>query len=347
MNQPDYETVASVPSWDSAALGGKTVLLVGGNGFIGSHLIAELNRLNRSVLDQPCRTLVVDNLVTSRALDWHNSPSGELRYIQQDVILPWLVDEPVDYVVHLAGIASPHHYANRPLETIDVATLGLRNSLNIASEHNARLLFFSSSEIYGNPGKENIPTRETFNGLVSCTGDRACYDESKRLGETLTSTYVSHLGTDCVTVRPFNVFGPGMLQNDYRIIPSFVQSLLSRNQISVFGDGNQTRTYCYVSDAIRGFLQVLLFGRKGEAYNIGNPSPEISALDLAVALVDLFPDYNPRVAVVPYPDAYPSDEPRRRCPDISKARDHLGYEPVVPLWSGLNAFVEWAKASYE
>ena len=176
-------------------------------------------------------------------------------------------------------------------------------------------------------------------------GPRSCYDESKRLGETYCYIYKNYFDIHTNIIRPFNVYGPGMRQNDYRIFPNFISNILNNKALRIYGTGNQTRTYCYISDAIEGFLRVTALGKSGEAYNIGNPEPEISMVDLVkkierVSLRDV--KYN----VVEYPDSYPADEPNRRAPDIRKARLQLGYEPIVRLDEGLKRFLVWSENVY-
>jgi UDP-glucuronate decarboxylase len=203
-------------------------------------------------------------------------------------------------------------------------------------------LLFSSSEIYGDPEPEAVPTPETYYGYVSTLGPRACYDESKRLGETIAMVYQQQYGAPVIIVRPFNVFGPGMKHNDRRVIPMFTYEALNRRPLPVHADGRQTRAFCYISDAICGLIRTLLRGRPGEAYNIGNSTNEISMRDLANLYKELVPGASFRC--VSYPDNYPSGEPQRRCPDLTKATQQLGYVFKIDLKTGLSRFIEWARA---
>ena len=207
-------------------------------------------------------------------------------------------------------------------------------------------LFFSSSEIYGDPDSKNIPTKESYRGNVSCTGPRACYDESKRVGETLCHIFHNIRGVHTNTIRPFNVFGPGMQETDYRVLPNFTSRIKANIPLQIYGTGNQTRTFCYVTDAMEGFIRVILSGISGEAYNIGNPNPEISVIELIKKIESILGkkvNYN----IVDYPDSYPADEPNRRCPDIRKAKIQIKYEPKIDIDEGLTRFINWSEKVYK
>jgi UDP-glucuronate decarboxylase len=223
--------------------------------------------------------------------------------------------------------------------------VGTKNLLELARRNNARFTFFSSSEIYGDPDSKHVPTPESYRGNVSCAGPRACYDESKRLGETLCHIYHEKYGVATNTIRPFNVFGPGMQETDYRVLPNFANRIKAGLPLKVYGSGSQTRTFCYITDAMVGFLLTIAKGVPGEAYNIGNPKPEISMLDL-VRRIERILKGKLTYDVVEYPDSYPADEPQRRCPDIRKARVHLKFEPQVDLDDGLGRFFGWADQVY-
>ena len=225
----------------------------------------------------------------------------------------------------------------------DIKEHGTRNLLDLASRNKnlEGFLFFSSSEIYGDPDPRAVPIKEDYHGNVSTVGPRACYDESKRLGETLCTIYKEHHGVPAKIVRPFNVFGPGMGHNDRRVIPMFTYQALNGRTIPVHGTGLQTRTFCYITDAIYGFLMTLLEGKCGEAYNIGNPDNEISMIKLA----EMYPKLLPGASFtrIDYPDTYPAGEPNRRCPDITKARETFGYTSEVDVEDGLARFIDWAR----
>ncbi len=329
---------------EARCLAGKTVLLTGARGFLGRHFTAVFERLNAGVLEQPVNVVLLDNFVTGH--QGEEPPQlSHTRFMKHDVIQPFEWDEPLDYIVHAAGIASPFHYRARPMETLEVAITGTKNMLELAKAHQARLTFFSSSEIYGDPDPQHIPIQESYRGNVSCRGPRACYDESKRVGETLCYVYHEYYGTHTNTIRPFNIYGPGMQESDYRVLPNFASCIKSGRPLQVYGRGSQTRTFCYLTDAMVGFLKVILNGVPGEAYNIGNPEPEITVLELVAAITEALGRPVEHV-VTDYPDSYPADEPMRRCPDIRKARTQLDFKPRVDLNEGLGRFLAWTDKHY-
>lgn len=327
---------------------GKTILITGGQGFLGQYICATLNKLNQKYLIEPCEVIVVDNFITSS--NKQQVKYDHFKYVKADITKIPIMDTP-NYIIFLAGIASPHYYCKFPLETIEIVSKGLASYLSEVKAIGAKILFASSSEIYGEPDANNIPTKETYNGNVSTLSDRACYDESKRLGETLCRVY-SQQGADVVIVRPFNFFGPLMQPTDYRVLPNFANSILNGIPVHLYGDGKQTRTFCYVSDGISGMLRVLLLGKSGEAYNIGNPDPEISMANVLALCEQIVDDVNiqyPSITkkIIANPTNYPvNGDPNRRCPDITKAKEHLGYIPKISLQKGLIKFLTWANEHY-
>lgn len=325
-------------------LSGKTVLLSGGAGFLGRHINAVVKRLNKEVLKNPCKLVSVDNFITSDSrFHLNQADNPHVLNVWADVTHPLPFRQDLDFIIHAAGLASPVYYMKYPLETIESAVHGTKNLLELARRNPKLegLLFFSSSEIYGDPDPKAVPTPETYHGYVSSVGPRACYDESKRLGETLVTIYHDRYQIPATIVRPFNVFGPGMTHNDRRVIPMFTFEALNGRPLPVHGDGHQTRTFCYITDAIAGFLQVLLLGKPGEAYNIGTAENEISMRNLAELFKKVVPgaDYS----LINYPSTYPAGEPQRRCPDLTKSKNHLGYKPTINLDEGLSRFVSWAQ----
>jgi len=344
--ESEIKDIATQLGDEAKALADTTILLCGGAGFLGRYFTALFAYLNKDILSPPCRVIVCDNLITGSAHGAELLNMDGFRFFPRDIIQPLEIDEPIDYIIQAAGIASPHYYRKYPLETLDVATIGTKQVLNLGLKHKLKgFLFFSSSEIYGDPDPQHVPTPESYRGNISCLGPRACYDESKRLGETLCAIFHERHGVPTRMVRPFNVYGPGMQEADYRVLPNFASRIVANKPLRVYGSGNQTRTFCYVTDAIVGFIKVLLNGGPGQAYNIGNPVPEISMLELA-KLMERAVGRPLEVHQVEYPDTYPGDEPQRRCPDITKASIQLNYKPVVSLEEGLRRFMTWAAGTY-
>lgn len=345
--EEDIKTIVRTLGDEVRALEGKTVLISGGSGFLGSYFLAVLARLNKTVFKKPCKVITLDNYVTGT----RKNPLGDITdphftFLKGDICVPLKVKGSVDYIIHMAGIASPVYYMKYPLETVHTATIGTENLLRLAREKRSKnLLFFSSSEIYGDPASESVPTPEVYKGNVSSTGPRACYDESKRLGETLAMVYHTLFKVPVAIVRPFNVYGPGMKQNDRRVIPQFLSCALASKPLPIHGSGLQTRSYCYTTDAIVGFLKALLSGRSCEVYNIGSHEGETNLIDLAGIIAKLL-KRKVKIAKIPYPAEYPPDEPSRRCPDITKARRELNYIPTVDLKTGLQRMIDWYGSTY-
>lgn len=324
-------------------LEGKTLLISGGSGFLGSYINQTINLLNEKFLRRKCNVISVDNYITGSE---RKNFLGEIKdtrfeFIQHDIRLPLNIKKDVDYIIHAAGLASPFYYQKFPLETIESAVMGAKNLLELSRLKRIKsFLFFSSSEIYGDPDAKHVPTKEDYAGHVSSVGPRACYDESKRLAETLSLVYYQQYGVPVKIVRPFNIYGPGMKSNDYRVIPTFVSKALSGKPLPVHDKGIQTRTFCYVSDAISGFLKILLSDKNGEVYNIGNEKPEITIYDLALIISKISPR-KVTIEKINYPSSYPAGEPQRRCPDLTKSRKLLEYDPKVDLEEGLRRSIDW------
>ncbi len=336
------------------ALAGKHVLIVGGAGFLGYYLVQTLTSANRAgAVPTPIRVTVWDSFARGEPA-WLSdlAREGSVTLTRRDVTHPIGADVPdFDYVVHAGSIASPTYYKRFPIETMDANVNGLRNLLEYARRQADRgrpvagFLFFSSSEIYGDPPPEAIPTPETYRGFVSCTGPRACYDESKRFGETLCVNFAQAHGVRVAMARPFNNIGPGLKISDRRVLPDFARDVLAGRPIQMLSDGGPRRTYCYVGDAIAGYYKILVRGRPGEPYNVGVESPEISVAELAerVARIagSLF-GYKEKVVRAKSEDAtYLEDNPVRRCPTIAKARTELGYAPRIELDDALRRSLLW------
>ncbi|MDB4888783.1 MAG: NAD-dependent epimerase/dehydratase [Gemmatimonadetes bacterium] len=335
-------------------MAGKRLLITGGGGFLGYYFVHAVCHWNRqsSTANQIALT-VYENFVRG-AQPWLD----ELRrtdpfiLVEHDITRPLPDDMPdFDYIVHAASIASPIYYRKYPIQTIDANVNGLRRLLDyaVARRDGGRaitgMLFFSTSEIYGDPPADSIPTPEHYRGNVSCTGPRACYDESKRLGETLCVNFASEYDVPVRVARPFNNYGPGLKITDRRVIPDFARDMLAGRNITMLSNGSPKRTFCYITDAIAGYVKILTRGRNGEAYNIGVEEPEISMLDLAHRCVELGRSifgYTGEVVFANSEDAaYLTDNPNRRCPVIAKARAELGYDPRVDLPSGLERTLIW------
>lgn len=326
----------------------KTLLISGGSGFLGSYFIGLILELNKNVLKKPCRVVSIDNYITGRKRKTIEEAEKDPNFIfiNADVTKYIGIKYHIDYIVHAAGLASPVYYQKYPIETIESAIYGAKNLLELAKVKKVKsFLYFSSSEIYGDPDPNFIPTPETYNGNVSSIGPRSCYDESKRLGETLCMTYFTLHNIPIKIVRPFNVYGPGMLPDDYRVIPTFISCALKKKALPVHDKGNQTRTFCYISDAMVGFLKVLLSKKNGEVYNVGNDQNEINMIGLAQIIISFF-KYKVEIQTIPYPSKYPQEEPRRRCPDLTKIRTNLGFRPRVDIKVGLGRVLRWYKQEY-
>jgi len=343
--QSDIDEIARRLAEPAQDFAGKTVLLTGGRGFLGRYFMEVFARLNDGYLKEPVKLVALDNLITAGKEGAQIPEMDNVTFVNHDVIEPFEWEGPLDYVIHAAGIASPYYYRAYPLQTLEVAITGTRRMLELADSHGARFAFFSSSEIYGDPDPKHVPMAESYRGNVSCQGPRACYDESKRVGETLCYIYHTTNGTKTNTIRPFNVFGPGMQETDYRVLPNFASRIKAGQPLNVYGTGDQTRTFCYITDAMVGFLLVVLKGVPGEAYNIGNPKPEISMVEL-VQRIEAVSAQKVQYNIVEYPDSYPADEPNRRAPDIRKARLQLEYQPNVDLDDGLKRFLDWSDGVY-
>jgi len=345
--EQDLDEICQAIKEEAKKLEGSTVLVTGGAGFIGSYIVAVIDTLNNYYLKNPCKVISVDNhLVGKKNNLIKEIYSGHVDFVTHDVCTPFKHDGEVDYIISAAGVASPVYYKKYPIETIEGTMYGVKNALELALKKKSKsLLYFSSSEIYGDPDQNFVPTPETYKGNVSSIGDRSCYDESKRIGEALSVAYHKVHGIPVKIVRPFNVFGPGMDGKDYRVVPTFISQGNSGKDLAVHDKGNQTRTFCYVTDAITGFFKVLLSEKNGEVYNVGNDNDEINMKALADMIAEGIFNNSIKVQLIKYPDNYPQDEPRRRCPDLRKIRKDIGYEPKMGLKAGLTRFNKWFRAN--
>ena len=295
------------------------ILITGGAGFIGSHL-------SDFYVAQGYEVIAMDNLLTGNIANIAHITSENFRFVKHDVTNYIYLDGPLDYILHFASPASPIDYLELPIQTLKVGALGTHKALGLAKEKKARFLLASTSEVYGDPLVH--PQREDYWGNVNPIGPRGVYDEAKRFAEALTMAYHRFHGVDTRIVRIFNTYGPRMRLIDGRVVPSFIGQALKGEPLTVFGDGKQTRSFCYVSDLVEG-IHRLLMSHETDPTNIGNPA-EMTILDFAQQIRELT---GSRSEIV-YRDL-PVDDPKVRQPDIGKARRVLGWEPKVPLREGL------------
>lgn len=297
----------------------KTAIITGGAGFIGSHLVEAL-------LAKGLTVLCLDNFYTGskkNIVPFIGNTNFEL--IRHDIVVPILLE--ADVVYHLACPASPVHYQNNPIKTLKTSVLGTLNMLGLTKRTRGRILLASTSEIYGDP--QVHPQPETYYGNVNSVGPRACYDEGKRAAETLVVGYRDYNNVNVTIARIFNTYGPRMLPNDGRVVSNFICQVLRGEEITVYGDGTQTRSFCYISDLVAGLINLMESSEPGPI-NLGNPH-EVTVEELAGTIMDMIPGTGSKIVYKPLP----KDDPTRRRPDISLAKKTLGWEPKVPLEEGL------------
>lgn len=350
VEKEDIEYILAKTREEFKLLQGKTILFTGAGGFLGYYFIKSILAWNDLFPQKKIKIYALD-LFKEKVPEWLQKRNN-LTTLKQD-ITKYQPSEGVnfDYIIHAASIASPTFYRQYPIETINANVQGLYNILNYMLKRQGTkkevkgLLFFSSSEIYGDPAEDNIPTPETYRGNVSCTGPRACYDESKRFCETLCVNFAKVYKLPIKIVRPFNNFGPGLKLDDKRVIPDFANDILHNRNITILSQGSPTRTFCYITDAIVGYIKVLIKGKPAESYNIGVVKPEISMVDLAQKMKNLGEKlfgYAGKVVTKKSEDEkYLTDNPNRRCPDINKAGRELKYRPEIPLDKGLINTLLW------
>ena len=303
-----------------------TCIVTGGAGFLGSHLCDEL-------LARGHRVICVDNLETGSLANIEHIRDEGFVHLNLNIIEPYFIDEPIDFVYHLASPASPIDYLRLPLHTLKVGSYGTHHTLGLAKKHRARFLIASTSEVYGDP--QVHPQPESYWGHVNPIGPRGVYDEAKRYAEALTMAYHRQQGVDTAIVRIFNTFGGRMRPHDGRAIPTFLRQALQDRPLTVFGDGSQTRSFCYVEDEIRGLIALAESGYHMPV-NIGNPD-EYTLLELAKTVIEVTGSKSEIVF-----EALPVDDPQVRQPDITLAREILGWEPTVSLREGLQRTLDQA-----
>ncbi len=352
--QNDLDYICLTNKLEFAKMSGKRLLVTGGAGFLGYYLVQSITHWNENYSpDKQVDLTVWDNF--SRGVPaWLTAlqETKKLKLAKRDLRDPLPADMgDIAYIVHAASIASPTIYRQDPIGTMDANITGLRSLLDYSLKQKQAgkpiegFLFFSSSEIYGDPDPAFIPTPEDYRGNVSCTGPRACYDEAKRYGETLCVNFARQHGIPVKCARPFNNYGPGLKITDGRVLPDFCRNVLAGEDIVMLSDGLAKRTFCYDADSIMGYYRVLVNGRPGEAYNIGVETPEISMRELADRVVALAKDlvgYKGKVVLKTSADPdYLVDNPSRRCPIITKAREQIGYNPSISLEEGLRRSLLW------
>ncbi len=327
-----------------------TILITGCGGFLGYYFMHFFSHFAEEL--QLKKVIALENFLTGTK-DWladliDSKPEimelHEFNVITDDVAaIAGAAD--ADIIIHLASIASPTFYRIYPIETVDANITGLRRLLDFYAEKQIKgFLFFSSSEIYGDPFPEFIPTSEEYRGNVATIGPRACYDEAKRFGETLCYLFAQKYNMPIGLARPFNNYGPGMNINDKRLPADFAKAIVENRDLAILSDGKPTRTFCYISDAITGYLKVLLHG-KFDVFNIGMEKPELSVKEFAEIFnrkgKEIF-DYQGEITFAKSEDKeYMTDNPNRRCPDITKARTVLNYDPKVDVENGIGRFLEF------
>ena len=323
-------------------LEGKTVLVAGGKGFLGTYFVNVLNHVNET-LSTPMKIVIMDNLITAK--DKKNNLGSNVTLLKQDISESFDFQDKLHYIIHAASIASPPTYRKFPIETVDVNYQGTRNLLEIARKNKIKsMLFLSSSEIYGDT--EVIPTPESELGKVSCIGPRACYDESKRLAETISILYYQQYKVPVKIARPFNLYGPYLNLDDGRIIPDFMRDAIEKSEIVIHSDGSPTRSFCYVSDAIRAFFRLLFSNHDGIICNVGNDE-EISVNGVAEMIQKTIEKPISIKTIKSNDPNYTTDNPQRRCPDLSFIKKSVNYTPRINFEEGLKRVYNWYKGSLE
>ena len=355
IEEKDLDYILTKAKKEFEDLSGNTILFAGANGFLGYYFIKSILAWNNIYPDKKIIVYALDSFITG-VPKWLQKRDG-IKILKKDITkYKPSINLVFDYIIHAASIASPIFYRKYPIETINANVMGLYNILNCMLKRQGvkkkvkGLLFFSSSEVYGDPTEGNIPTPETYRGNVSFTGPRACYDESKRFCETLCVNLSKVHNLPIKIVRPFNNFGPGLKITDGRVIPDFAKDILANKNITLLSQGSPTRTFCYITDAIVGYMKALIKGKNGESYNIGVEEEEISVFDLAekmrkIAIKHL--GYKGRIIKKKSSDQnYLTDSPNRRCPQIAKAKEELGYDPQITLDEGLTNTLLWYRENY-
>ena len=303
-------------------------LITGGAGFIGSHLVSK-------IIDSAEKIIVIDNLITGNMSNIDKfKKNKKFEFIHHDIQYHFDPKENIDYVIHLASCASPVAYSENPINTLKSGSIGTINALGIARKYNSKFLLTSTSEVYGDP-KES-PQSESYWGNVNPVGPRSMYDESKRFAEAATQAYITEYSVNASIIRIFNTYGPNMQLDDGRVVTNFIVQALGNEDITIYGNGQQTRSFSYIEDTVSGLLKALYY-KKPDIFNIGNDN-EITILELAQIILKLT---NSKSKIVNNP--LPKDDPMQRRPDLNKSQSILGYETQVELEEGLVKTINWVK----
>ena len=355
----DMDYISSNLNFNLNLFANSQILITGGAGFIGYYLVNFFFYLDKkNILKKNSKIYIWDSFIRGKPL-WLEEISKKSKkiHIKKVDISSYKIPKKYcfDYIIHSASIASPSFYRKYPIETMDANVWGLRNLLNFSLQKSKTkkkikgFLYFSTSEIYGNPDKKNIPTKENYNGNVSCVGPRSSYDESKRFGETLCINFSQQHKLPIKIVRPFNNYGPGLKLKDKRLIPDIMNNILNKKNIIIFSDGKPTRTFCYIADAIHGYLNVLIKGKSGNYYNIGYDKDQLSVIELANKIKRISSkiiNFKPKIKVKKSEDKnYLVDNPQRRCPNIDKARKEIKYNPKIGLDEGIFRTIQWYQSN--
>ncbi len=340
----DVEEIAKEFKNYRSKLKNKKIIITGGAGFLLSYF-CDLIYVFNSKYQFNVKLIVYDKFV----LGFPNrlkkyKKNNNIKFINKDLSKKFRINTGCDYLIHGASIASPIFYRKHPIDTIKVNVLGLINildTINLSVKKPKSIIFMSSSEVYGNPSLENIPTKEDYNGNVSFIGPRACYDESKRIGETICVNYFNKYKLPIKIIRPFNVFGPGQNLNDKRIIPDIIKGIIKK-KITLYSDGSPKRSFCYISDQIRGILNILINGRNGQAYNIGNDEM-ISIRDVTKSFIANTKHHVKLEFKINKDKNYTVDNPQNRCPNLSKAKKVNNWKPITKTKKGILRTLQYYK----
>ena len=306
------------------------VLLTGVAGFIGSHLAERFLKEGNYLLG-------IDNFLTGKEENLKVLLKYKNFEFKKNNVEDFKEDEGFDLIVHLASCASPKDYLKYPVETMSANSIGTWNLLEISKKHNSRFIYGSTSEVYGDP--KEFPQKESYYGNVNPVGPRSVYDEAKRFGEALSILYHRKFNLDVRIIRIFNTYGPRMKMDDGRVVPNFITQALKNEDLTIYGDGNQTRSFCYIDDMVEGIYRICIKDRINERIiNLGNPN-EIKIIELAKIILELT---SSKSNIKFYP--LPEDDPKRRCPDIERAKKEIGWEPKTNLYEGLKKTIEYFKS---